>query len=141
MSAAVQESKKQELFRVMFVGTLLYTVVLGFFDDYTDLLRISSFSIVFAAAFVLQVLTYATFAFKGRVKRGFGVRDTKLLKIGFVLSIWFILFSSKFVFLAVLDLFFGNSVEFSGFFSLMLVVVCLTVAHRLAGFAYEKLAD
>lgn len=141
MALAAQESSKQTVFREMLVGTLLYTVVLGIFDDYTDLLRITSFSIVLAAAFVMQLLTYATFALKGSVKSLFGVRSTALLKIGFVLSIWSILFSSKFVFLAVLDLIFGDSVEFSGFFSLMLVVVCLTVVHRLAGFVYEKLAD
>ena len=125
----------------MLVGTLLYTVVLGVFDDYTNLLRITSFSIVLAAAFVMQLLTYATFALKDRVKSLFGVRSTALRTIGFVLSIWFILFSSKFVFLAVLDLIFGDSVEFSGFFSLMLVVVCLTIAHRLVGLIYVKLAD
>ena len=35
----VTVSRKQTAFRTMLAGILLYTVVLGFFNDYTDILH------------------------------------------------------------------------------------------------------
>ena len=42
-------SHKQRIFRDWTLGTLLYAVVMGFFNDYTDLLDVESFSTLFMA--------------------------------------------------------------------------------------------
>jgi hypothetical protein len=124
----------------MVLGTLLYAVVLGFFNDYTSYLYTASFSITFLAAFVMQVLTFLTFALKDRVVRWFKGRDGRFSKIGLVLGVWLIMFLSKFVFLEVIDFIFGYTVDISGFVGLVLIVVCLTIAQQLIEYIDGRLA-
>lgn len=133
-------NSRQELFRTMFGGILIYSVVLGFFNDYTDILHTSSYSVTFAVAVVMQILTYLTFALKDKVKNSFKKRDGKFNKVGLVFSIWLILFFSKFVFLAVISFIFRDEVEISGFVGLMLIIICMTIAEKLAEYIHNKLA-
>lgn len=121
---------KQELFRSMILGVLLYSVVLGFFNDYTDILDTGSYSTTFAVAVVLQLLTFVTFEFKRRVVATFRSKD-KTSKVALALSVWLIMFVSKFVFLAVIDVIFGNNVSVSGFVGLLLIIACLTLTQNL----------
>ena len=137
----VDKSKKQEVFQNMFVGILLYSVVLGFFNDYTEILTTSSYSTTFMVAIVMQLLTYRTFALKDRVKRWFKARNRRFSKAGLVFGVWLILFLSKFVFLAVISFLFKEDVHISGFVGLMAIIICLTIAQKLAELAYKKLAD
>ena len=55
---------RQRLFRSMILGTLIYSVVLGLFNDYTSILHTRSYSTTFAVAVVMQILTYGTFFLK-----------------------------------------------------------------------------
>lgn len=132
---------RQELFQTMFVGILLYSVVLGFFNDYTDILQTTSYSITFSMAIVMQLLTYATFAFKDIVKHRFKKRDGKYSTAALGFSIWLILFLSKFVFLAVIDFIFRDSVQISGFIGLLFIVASLTIAQQLFEMIYDKLGE
>lgn len=133
-------TSKQQVFRDMVLGTLLYSVVLGFFNDYTSILSTRSYSVTFACAFVLQLLTYATLELKTVVVNHHNrkVASSKLL---LVLSVWLILFLSKFVFLAVLDVIFGQNVEISGFVGLLAIIICLTLAQNAVEYIYKKLGD
>lgn len=133
-------NNKQEIFRTMFVGTLIYSVVLGFFNDYTNILHTSSYSVTFAVAIVMQILTYMTFALKDSVKQNFKKRQGKLNTAGLVFSVWLILFLSKFVFLGVISFIFRDAVEISGFFGLMLIVVTMTIVEKLAEYIHRSLA-
>ena len=133
-------NSRQELFRTMFGGILIYSVVLGFFNDYSDILHTSSYSVTFAVAVVMQILTYLTFALKDKVKNSFKKRDGTFNKVGLVFSIWLILFFSKFVFLAVISFIFRDEVEISGFLGLMLIIICMTIAEKLAEYIHNKLA-
>lgn len=58
---------RQLLFKELFVGTLIYAVVLGLFDDYTDIVYITSFSFTLFAAVVLEILTYLAFLLKNQI--------------------------------------------------------------------------
>lgn len=110
----------------MVLGTLLYAVVLGFFNDYTGVLATKSYSTTFAVAIVMQVLTLATLALKNRVVGHFKQNNpTKKGLMAF--CVWLIVFFSKFVFLAVLDVIFGNNLAISGFVGLLLIIVCVTL--------------
>lgn len=131
---------KQELFQSMVLGTLLYSVVLGFFNDYTDILSTVSYSTTFAVAIVLQLLTYATFLVKDRIVSYFKQKEANN-KHWIVLSVWFLMFSSKFVFLAVIDAIFRENVEISGFIGLLLIIICLTLAQNLVEYIDKKLAE
>lgn len=141
MATNQDQNKRQELFQTMFVGILLYSVVIGFFNDYTDILHTSSYSVTFMLAIVMQILTYLTLLVKDRVKNVFKQWSHGWAKVGLVFGVWLVLFLSKFVFLAVIGFVFSDDVEISGFWGLMLIVVILTIAQRLADYIYAKLAD
>jgi hypothetical protein len=131
-------SNKQDLFREIVLGTLLYSVVLGFFNDYTDILSTKSYSTTFAVAIVMQLLTYATFLLKDVIVTKLKQKEN-VKKAYIAFSIWLIMFFSKFIFLAVLDFIFGDNIEISGFIGLLLIIICLTVAQKIVQTIYEKL--
>ena len=58
---------KQRVFREMLIGTLIYSVVIGFFNDYTNIISTRSYSITFALAIVLQLLTFLAIYIKSLV--------------------------------------------------------------------------
>lgn len=124
----------------MVFGTLVYAVVLGFFEDYTDILNTWSYSITFFVAIVMQILTYLTFWLKSLVIKYFKGKEGRIYKAALVFSVWLILFLSKFVFLAVIDFIFGSAVEISGFFGLVIIIIVMIVSKNLIDVAYAKLA-
>src|SRR6476661_9457683 len=141
MTSPTEVSGRQRLFRKMVVGILLNSVVLGFFNDYTDILQTRSYSVTFAVAVVMQLLTYLTFALKDQTVRWFRRRGGPQHKIGIVFSVWLIMFLSKFVFLGVISVIFRDAVHISGFVGLMLIIISMTIAQKLVDLADDKLAD
>lgn len=131
---------KREIFRDLTTGTLLYVVIMGFFDDYTTFLFVSSHSVLVLAAFVMQLLTFGTFQLKKVVARKVkGGRD-RANPVALGLSIWAIMFFSKFVFLEVIDIVFGESVNFSGFIGLAIVVVVTVLVDRILELVDKRLS-
>lgn len=131
-------SARQRLYAETVIGTLVYASVLGFFDDYTDLVEVTSFSTLFLAAFVLQVLTWLTFRVKG-LAAGLVHGDQPRHKVGRGFAMWVVLFGSKFVFIEAIDLVFGDDVEFSGFGAVLVLVAVTTVLGRLGEAVYDRL--
>jgi hypothetical protein len=134
-------SNRQVLFKELFVGALIYAVVLGFLDDYTGIVKAKSFSTIFFSATVLQVLTIGAFILKKRFVAYFKAHKGSWAKVGMIFSVWLVMFLSKFVFIGALDLVFGSYISINGFFGILLVVVLVTVIHKLADYIFNKLAD
>lgn len=134
-------SAKQAAFKELFVGTLIYAVTLGFFNDYTSIVDATSFSYLFMAAFILEILTYLTFRLKDMVTTGLHARGYGERKAVIILSLWFILFISKFVFVWSIDLLLGDSVTIYGFFGIFAVVVTVTILHKSASLLYDRLGN
>lgn len=132
---------KQELFLSMVLGILLYSVVLGFFNDYTDILHTSSYSVTFLLAIVMQILTYLTFEVKKLAQSWFRDKNGHWYRVGLIFTVWLILFLSKFVFLWVISLVFRQEVHISGFVGLLFIVAILTVLQQLFELIYYKLAE
>jgi tellurite resistance protein TehA-like permease len=131
---------KQQIFQEMVLGTLVYSVVLGFFEDHTEILKTWSYSITFLVAIVLQILTYLTFQLKRVVVRHFKNKEGRRYKVALVFGVWLILFLSKFVFLAVIDVVFGEAVEISGFVGLMAIIISMTAIKMIIDQVYRRLA-
>ncbi len=130
---------RQKMFREMLLGTLLYSVVLGFFNDYTDILHTGTYSTTFAVAIVLQALTYLTFGLKSQIVAWFRKKEGS--KAGMIFSVWLVMFLSKFVFLEVINIVFRGQVEISGFIGLLVIVASLTIAQKLIEFVDKKLEN
>ena len=134
-------SARQSLFREMVFGTLVYAVVLGFFNDYTTILDTKSYSTTFLVAIVMQVLTYLTIQTKKNVAGNFKQKAGPWSKTAMVISVWLVLFLSKFVFLAVIDFVFGDAVEISGFVGLIAIILTMTIVKELIDYIFNRLAD
>lgn len=133
-------SKKK--FHYFLVGTLLYTVVLGFCSDYTDILYTKSYSTTFLAALVMQILTMLTFRFKDWIASFFPpVRETSSMKFLYGFCIWLIIFFSKFVYLYILDILFGSRIEITGFFGILGIIILATLLFEGTEIIYKKLDD
>ncbi len=132
---------KQLVFKEVFVGTLVYAVVLGFFNDYTDIVDARSFSTIFYAAFALEVLTYLAFMLKGKIISWLGKRQGLGYQALMFFSVWLIMFVSKFVFIWAIDVLFGSYITIYGFFGILLVVLCVTVIHKLADVVFVRLGE
>ena len=133
------QTTKQKLFDDMVTGVLLYSVVLGFFEDYTDILHTNSYSATFAVAIVMQILTYLTFALKDRIVNSLRRRGGRRQKLWIGLGVWITLFLSKFVFLKAISIIFRGEVQISGFIGLLLIIVCMTLAQKLIQLVYDAL--
>jgi hypothetical protein len=134
-------STKQQVYTEMVVGTLIYVVVLGFFRDYTDIVTANTFSTIFLSAFVLQILTYLTFLLKKRIVAWLKDKPGILYRGLMFFCVWLVMFLSKFVFIAILDLLFSQYIYVHGFFGILFVVLSVTVLHKLANYIFHQLDD
>lgn len=137
----IDKAPRQKMFQEMVLGILVYAVVLGFFEDYTDILSTWSYSITFLTAVVMQVLTYITFQLKDVVVNRFKGREGKKYLAAMIFGVWLIMFFSKFVFLAVINFIFGEAVTLSGFVGLVLIIATMTVIKKLIDQIYLNLGD
>lgn len=134
-------NNKQLLFQELFVGTLIYAVVLGFFNDYSSIVNAKSFSTIFFASLVLEVLTYLAFQLKARIINTLKGREGLTYSILMFFGVWLVMFMSKFVFIWILDVLFGSYININGFFGILLVVLCVTVLHKVAVYTFKRLGQ
>ena len=142
MSTATKTfNSRQQLFKEIFVGTLIYAVVLGFFSDYTYIVYAKSFSTIFFAALVLEVLTYLAFKLKSAIVLWLRFRQGVFYKVLMLFCVWLVMFFSKFVFIWCIDFIFGNNININGFLGILLIVLCVTIIQKLANMTFTKLGD
>ena len=131
---------KQAIFRNMLVGTLLYSVLIGFFNDYTDIMHTGTYSTTFMLAIVMQLLTFATFWVKDIVAKKIKALNRPRGKVILGFGVWLVIFLSKFVFLWAISVIFRDSVEISGFVGLLLVIVLMTALQKMVQLVDARLA-
>jgi hypothetical protein len=124
----------------MLLGTLLYSVIIGFFNDYTDIMHTGTYSTTFMLAIVMQLLTFATFWVKDIVAKQIKALNRPRGKILLGFGVWLVIFLSKFVFLWAISIIFRDSVQISGFVGLLLVIVLMTAVQKLVELIDAKLA-
>ena len=134
-------NSKQLLFKELFVGTLIYAVVIGFLNDYTSIVDARSFSTIFYAAIVLEILTYLAFLLKGKIVSWLKDRHGLIYRIAMFFFVWLVMFLSKFVFVWVVDMIFGDNITIYGFFGILFLVLCVTIIHKLADETFRLLGD
>ena len=143
-ASAEMPSDRQRLFLRYYTGVLIDLVVLNLFDEYSDRVYVSSFTISLLAAILLQALLKLTIAVEHRVGGYFKARTGGLMTFLRFFCAWLVLFLSKFVILEALSFAFGDSVRFEGLFhgllTLIIVVVVMLVAEELMVRLFRRLA-
>lgn len=139
-STAVFNSR-QLLFKELFVGTLIYAVVLGLFNDYTSIVYAKSFSTILLTAITLEILTCLAFQLKSQIIVWLKSREGVLYLVLMFFCVWLVMFLSKFVFVWAIDMIFDNNMNINGFFGVLLVVLCVTIIHKIADILFKRLGD
>lgn len=134
-------STKQIIFKELFVGTLIYAVVLGFFNDYTSIVYAKSFSTLFFASILLQILTMLAFTVKKILLSSIKGKQCAIYKFLRIFYIWIVMFLSKFVFIWAIDLTFKEYININGFFGILAVVASVTIIHKIADYTFIKLGS
>jgi hypothetical protein len=132
-------TRDQLIFIELLVGTLIYVVVLGLFEKYTDLVSATSFSNIVLASVVLEALTFLTFLFKHRWIAFLTRWRGELSAPQKLFGLWLVMFFSKFVFLWAIEIVFRGDFEVSGFFAIFLLVACVTVLAKLGNAFFVRL--
>ena len=104
-----------------------------------DAVVIDSFTISLLTAILLQVLLKATLAIERRIATYFEARPGRSSLILRILATWLVLLGSKFVILEIVDIVFGEHVEFGGVVPFIVVVVALLLAEAILERVYRAL--
>jgi len=132
-------NKKQMVFQELSIGILIYMAVLGFYNDYTTVVDAKSFSTIMLASIVLEIMTFATFLLKNKILKRLKRHSHLFYKILRFFTVWFIMFVSKFIFVWAINWLFGEYISINGFFGILLVVVSVTIMHRLGYLIFHYL--
>ncbi len=138
-------SKRQQLFFRYTFFTLIDLCVLNLFNQYWDLVYLEHFTISLMTAVLLQVLLQVAMAVEHQVARLFKGQSGTKAKVLRGISAWAVIFVSKLVILEAINIFFGDSVLFSGpvhgLVAFIVVVTAIIVAEQLFSWIYRSLGQ
>ncbi len=117
----------------------IYIVILNIFIEYSWGFYIDSFTISIFTAFVLKASMNVVFKVEHRITKFFKGKEGGFNKILYVMSVWGVVFLSKFVILEIIDVIFGDHVEISSFISLILLIVTMMVSKKILEKIYVNL--
>ena len=134
-------TRDQERFASWMTDVLIYTVVLNLFVEYADAIVIDSFTISVLTAVLLKALLDVIGGLEHRVSAYFKAREGTLYKVLGAVSVFGILFLSKFVILEVVDVVFGDHVDLGHFIDIILLIVAMIAARLIVRQIYVRLGD
>ena len=120
---------------------MIYILVLNLFVEFNSKIVIDSFTISIFTAIVLKILLEIVFKFEHVVGEFFKARPGKVSNFLRIISMWLILFLSKFLILEVIDLIFGEHVELGKFLDVIILVISLMVAREIFDRIYRALGE
>lgn len=132
---------RQRFFVRYFALVMTDILVLNLFAEFWDRVHISSFSISIGAALILQVLLKLTVLLEHKVSGFFKDRKHRGARALKLLSLWLVLFGSKFVILWALGLALGDKVHFEGALHGMVPLITVIVVMMVAEVMVAKLTD
>jgi len=130
-------TRGQARYRSWVSDVLVYTLVLNLFDEYWDAIVIESFTVSVLTAVLMKVLLDALALVEHHVHGFVGARN----KVLGVISMWLVLFLSKFVILETVELVFGDEVELGQFLDVVVLIITMMAARELNARAYDALGQ
>ena len=134
-------TRRQEIYISWTKDILIYILVLNLFVEYAANIVIDSFTISIFTAIVLKILLDIVLKFEDKVGDFFKARPGKVSNFLRIISMWLILFLSKFLILEVIDLIFGEHVELGKFLDVIILVISLMVAREIFDRIYRALGE
>lgn len=138
-------NRRQKIFNKYIVFILIDLVVLGFFNQYWEYVFIETFTIALLTAVLLQFLMQGALQIEHLAAHFFEKKMGITSKAFRGFSAWAIIFISKLVILEAINLFFGDSVVFSGpihgVVAFIIVVIVMVIVEQSVGWIYRSLGD
>jgi hypothetical protein len=138
-NGTIQTTRAQLRFASWMTDVLVYTVVLNLFVEYSEAIVIDSFTISLLTAVLLKLLLDVIKGIEHRVLRFFQQKEGTLYTVLGGLSVFGILFLSKFAILEIVDIVFGDHVDLGHFIDIIALIVTMIVARRLVDLAWDRL--
>lgn len=132
-------TQAQYRFAVALTEILVFIVVLNLFVEYVDTVVIESFSISVVTAVLLWLMLNAVQGLEHRVAGYFRKKKGAVYRLLRYLSVWAILFVSKFVILEGVALVTGGRAALGYFIEVAALVVALMAARALLWWVYRRL--
>jgi len=129
----------QQRFASWMADVLVYIVVLNLFVEFVPAVVIDSFWISILTAVLLKLLLDLVLGLEHRVAAFFKARPGGVNRALGLVSVFVILFFSKFVILEAVNVVFGDHVELGHFIEIVALIVAMIVARRLMQAIYERL--
>lgn len=118
---------------------LVTVVVLNLFVEFVDTVVIDSFAVSVLTAVLLWLMLRIITRLEHRVSGFFRRRQGTLPRVLRILSVWAILFVSKFVILEVVAVATAGKATIGQFFEVVAIVLVLMAADRLMAWLYKRL--
>ena len=134
-------TSRQDIFISWSKDILIYILVLNLFVEFNSKIVIDSFTISIFTAIVLKILLEIVFKFEHLVGEFFKARPGKVSNFLRIISMWLILFLSKFLILEVIDIIFGDHVELGKFLDVIILVIALMLAREIFDRIYRALGE
>jgi hypothetical protein len=133
----ISYTKHQQIFVRLFTAVLIDLAVLNLLDEFWEKVVIPSFFISLLAALLLQILLRITIKIEHRISAFFNERSGGFNKVLKILSLWAVLFGSKFAILGAIDYAFGDEVlflgQYHGIITFIVVIIVILLAENLVG--------
>ena len=120
---------------------LVFIVVLNLFVEYVPKVITESFTISIFTAVVLKLLIDAIAGLEHHVSGWFKRREGSGWRLLGLVTMFAILFFSKFVILEVIDIVFGDRVTLGGFIEVFVLVLTMILARLALTWTYRRLGE
>ena len=140
-AATITMTRNQQRFADWVTDVLVDIVVLNLFVEFVDTVVIDSFWISILTAILMKLMLDAVMGLERRVSRYFAAKKGPINRILRFVSVWAILFLSKFVILEAVNLVFGEHVELGHFVEILLIIVGMLGARAALGAIYRRLGE
>jgi hypothetical protein len=134
-------TRAQFRFSAALMHILITVVVLNLFVEYLTPVVIDSFTISILTAVLLWLMLEVIKRLEHRVSAYFREKAGAIFRVLRILSVWAILFVSKFVIVEVAALVTAGRASLGQFLEVVAIVVSLMVAEYVLGWVYRRLGD
>jgi hypothetical protein len=138
-SGELKMTRAQSRFTAALTQILVSIVVLNLFVEYVHTVVIDSFTVSIATAVLLWVMLRVITRLEHRVSGYFRGRKGAVNRVLRLLSVWAIMFVSKFVIIEVVGLATAGRAVLGEFFAVVAIVLALMAAEYTLTWVYRKL--
>ena len=132
-------TRAQEVYVSWYVDVLVYTIVLNLFVEYSEAVKIDSFTISVLTALLLKLILVLLERIEQRVHHYFEQKEGTAFKVlGFVITIAILILGKLFILEAV-NFVFGDRVELGHFVEVLVLILTMIVTRAIAEWIYRRL--